>query len=627
MEYGDGILLSCLLSDGMVLQRGRQTKIWGKAKKGEKLVAKFLEKTYETLADENGRWEILLDNLEAGGPYEMIIMGNNNRKVIRDILIGEVWVCSGQSNMELPVNRVMDLYEDEVNNYSNPSIRQFITEQTYNFDEPQDELSGGSGWIEVTPSSALNFSAAGYFFAKELYDRYQVPIGLIATAVGGTPIEAWISEKSLEKFSRFKEIINSCKDASYVDRIKSYDEKRINDWYKLLNSTDHGYKDEDSRWYDEKCDDSIWKEFYIPQRFEGTELADFNGAVWFRKEIEIPAAMLESSSKIFLGAIIDADAVYINGNLVGETTYMYPPRKYIIPKGILKEGKNIISVRVISNINIGGFIKGKPYKLVAQGKEIDLSGNWKYKIGCRMEPLQQQTFFQYMPAGLYNGVISSLKNYTIKGVIWYQGESNTDYPNDYEELFTTLIKEWRSNWNIGEFPFLYVQLANFMEPSGVCHESNWAKLRDLQRRVLKVNNTAMAVTIDLGEYNDLHPQNKKDIGKRLALAARKIAYGEDIVYSGPLYERMEKKGNEIHLYFSNIGSGLIIKGKELSHFDICGENKEYVPANTTIEREIIKVYSKNIKKPIGVRYCYADNPDKVTLYNKEGLPAAPFCTD
>lgn len=627
MKFEDDISLSCLLSDGMVLQRGRDTKIYGKAKAQEHLTIEFLGKAYETTTTEQGKWEVLLYNLEAGGPHEMTIMGNNDKLIIRDILIGDVWVCSGQSNMELPCDRVMDLFEKEILNYSNPNIRQFLPKPTYNFHEPQEELEEDSIWTPVTPDTSLGFTAVGYFFAKDLYEKYKVPIGLISAGIGGTPVEAWVSEKSLEDFPRLKELLNKCKDDSYVANVKKDDERRISEWYQLIDSTDEGYKDESKRWYEENYYDSEWKDFFIPQSFEGTELEKINGSIWFRKEIDIPKAMINNSARIFFGLIMDVDFLYINGQFVGKTDDKYTPRKYNIPSGVLKEGKNTIVVRVISNIDIGGFVKDKAYKIVANGEEINLDGNWKYKIGCKMEPLKGQTFFQFMPTGLYNGLISPLKHYAIKGVIWYQGESNTGITEGYEELFTRVIKEWRKDWNIGECPFLYVQLANFQEPSKEYCESNWAEIRDLQRKVLKVNNTAMAVAIDLGEYNDLHPQNKKDVGRRLALAAEKVAYGEDVVYSGPLYESMEVLGNEIHVHFSNIGSGLMIKGNKLEHFAICGEDKKYIPASAEIEGEIVKIYNEKVVNPIDVRYCWADNPDKPTLYNKDGLPASPFSSN
>lgn len=625
MKGEEEITLSCIISEGMVLQRGKQTKVYGKAKAKEKLIIEFLGRTYETIVNEEGRWEILLEDLEAGGPYEMNIIGKEKRKVIKDILIGDVWLCSGQSNMELPCRRVMDLFEDEILSYSNPYIRQFLPKQTYNFHGPQEELECTRPWTSVTPDTALDFTAVGYFFAKELYEKYKVPIGLISAGVGGTPVEAWISEKSLEDFPKLKKLLHECKDDYYVEKVKKDDEKRISNWYELIDLIDEGYKDENKRWYGENLDDSEWKEFFIPQSFDGTELEKINGSVWFRKEIDIPKSMIDVQARIYFGAIVDADYIYINGKLVGNTDYRYPPRKYDIPSGVLKEGKNTIALRVFSKINIGGFIKDKAYKIIARGEEIKLDGNWKYKVGCKMEPLEEQTFFQYKPTGLYNGLISPLKHYAIKGVIWYQGESNTNDTKDYEELFTRLIREWRSDWNIGEFPFLFVQLANFLEPFKE-YSKNWPEIRDLQRRALRVNNTAMAVAIDLGEYNDLHPQNKKEVGRRLALAAEKLAYREDIIYSGPLYESMEVVGDKVYINFSNIGSGLIAKGDSLKEFCICGEDKNYIPASAEIEEGIIKVYNENIKKPIAVRYCWRDNPTSVTLYNKEGLPASPFAT-
>lgn len=626
MKNDEKILLPSIICDGMVLQRGRQTKIYGKARENDPLTIQFLGKTYQTMADDDGHWEVLLENLEAGGPYEMSIQSTDTKDMINDILIGDVWLCSGQSNMELPCRRVMDLFEDELLSYSNPYIRQFLPQQTYNFHGPQDELACNRSWTSVTPETALDFTAVGYFFAKELYEKYKVPVGLISAGVGGTPVAAWVSEQSLVGFPDIQAVLNECKDDAYVDKIKQNDEERTSQWYQLVDAMDQGYKDKNHRWYEKSYDDSAWDEFSIPRSFAGTALEKFNGSVWFRKEIDVPKSMIDCPARIYFGAIVDADYIYINGKLVGSTDYRFPPRKYDIPIGVLKEGKNTIAIRVFSKMNTGGFIQDKPYKIFSEAEEIKLDGNWKYKIGCKLESLADPTFFQYKPTGLYNGLISPLKNYVIKGVIWYQGESNTSDSRGYDELFTRLINEWRTTWNIGEFPFLFVQLANFLEPCPE-YKENWPKIRELQRRSLRVSRTAMAVAMDLGEYNDLHPQNKKEVGRRLALAAEKLAYGEDVVYSGPLYERMEVVENQVHLHFSNQGSGLMIKGEHLEQFDIRGADGIYIPATAEIDGNIVKVYHENIPNPIGVRYCWADNPVQVTLYNKEGLPAPSFSTD
>lgn len=616
--------LPALVSDGMVLQRGNKTSITGKASKNEDILIEFCDEKYESITDENGYFKVTLKNLEAGGPYEMIIKGKEERR-IKDILIGDVYVCSGQSNMELPISRVFDLYEDEVNGYSNSNIRRFTLLKEYDFHGPQEEING-SGWLEINPQNACECSAVAYFFAKDLYEKYKIPIGLIINAVGGSRAESWTSEEALNKYSRFTETIERCKNDYYVQATIKSDMDRINEWYTTINNIDEGYKDEQDRWYSENYDDSNWRTMTVPQSFEGTELENINGCIWFRKEIYLSKCAENFKSKLLLGAIVDWDAVYINGIKVGQTDYMYPPRKYDIPKDILKEGKNIITIRLISNINVGGFIKDKDYELIIGSEKIDLKGLWKYKIGCNMEALEQQTFFEFKPVGLYNKLIYPIKDYNIAVVIWYQGESNTEYPYDYEELFTDMIKNWRETWNIGDFPFLFVQLANYMEPSEEYSESNWALVRDLQRRTLKVNNTGMAVAIDLGEYNDLHPLNKKDVGKRLALCARKIIYNEEIVHSGPLYEKLEVCNNKAKVYFTNIASGLLVKGSELKHFAVCGEDDIYIPAKAILTNNVVEVVSDKVDCICGVRYCWADCPLEVTLYNKEGLPASPFST-
>lgn len=616
------IRLSSILSDGMVLQRGDKTKIYGKAKENIKIEVKFLEEKYETYSDNEGNWSVLLGHLEAGGPYNMRITGNDEL-IIKNILIGDVWVCSGQSNMELPIERVLELYEDEVLEYSNDNIRQFLASKNYSFEGPKENLEYGS-WKALDEKTALEFSAIGYFFAKELYERYKVPIGLVTTAVGGTPIESWISEESLKGLNRFDEVIKNCKNKEYVLSKQKEDEERVNAWYSDLNLKDIGLI---SKWYSEDLDDSSWGEFVIPGMFRDTVLDKLNGAVWFRKEVLIPKHLVGVNSKLYLGCIVDADQVYINGELVGRTEYRYPPRNYPLKENIFKEGKNIITIRVVSNTSIGGFIKNKPYKIVFDNEEIDLSGGWKYKIGCETNRFYDRTYFEYMPTGFYNSIVYPLRNYAISGVIWYQGESNTGYPDDYEKLFEILVKEWRDNWKLGDFPFLYVQLANYSEPSEIGKHYGWARLREAQRRGLKINNTGMAVSIDVGEKNELHPFNKKELGRRLALIAMNKLYNEEIVVSGPIYKEMKKDKNKINIYFDNNKSELLsIKGN-LNNFVICGEDDIYYKASANIIDDHIEVWSRKVENPKNVRYAYEDSPEDVNFYNKDGLPASPFTTE
>lgn len=611
------IKLQSILSNGMVLQRGDNTKIYGKATPNEKITIKFLHEIYETFSNENGDFEVKLNNIKAGGPYEMIIKGQGEEQKIKNILIGDVYLCSGQSNMQLPINRVFDKYKDEILNYANDNIRQFITSPDYNFHGVQEELGEGT-WKSLNFDNVLDFGAAAYFFAKELYAKYEVPIGIILTAVGGTPIEAWISEEKLKEFPMLDEEIEQCKNDEYVKEVKKSDENRINSWYKALNEKDIGL----NKYEKEDFDDSSWNEFDVPNKLStNSELDNINGAVWFRKEINVPRSMAEKDAKLYLGTIVDGDITYVNGVEVGHIDYRYPPRKYNIPKGILKCGKNLITVRVIINRSSGEFIQDKKYSLFNENEEIDLKGKWKYKIGCTMDYLENMTFFEYKCSGLYNGVIYPLRKYAVKSVLWYQGESNTHYTKNYESLFKTLINNWRETFNNKDLPFLYVQLPNCDDYEGI----KWAEIREAQRNALSIESTGMAVTIDIGEYNDLHPLNKKDVGKRLAYLARNIIYHEDIICNSPLYERYEKvQDNKIRLYFNLFKSKLVLKDDKLSGFSVCGEDNKFIDADAKIVGNCIEVSTNKIDKIKIIRYCYEASPKYVTLFNEEGLPAAPF---
>ncbi|NLW08562.1 MAG: sialate O-acetylesterase [Firmicutes bacterium] len=623
--------LSPLLSDGMVLQRNAPVKIWGRSEPGTQLTVAFCAREYKAETDTAGNWQVVMDPLEPGGPWEMVISCDGEEYRIKNVLVGDVWVLSGQSNMELPVRRTLDLFAEEVREAKNPFIREFAVPMVYDFHRPRAELTGGQ-WKEVTPENVLDFSAVGYFFAAALYDKYQVPIGLIRSAIGGTPIEAWMSEEALAKagdpqaFASHREVLAKCRDDGYIQRTIAAETKAVDDWYRRLNAGDEGYKNGELPWAQPSFDDSKWPVFTVPNSWAGSELAGVNGAVWFRKEFTVPGEMAGKEALLRLGAIIDADEAYLNGVLVGQTAYQYPPRKYPVPEGVLQAGKNTLALRVISNRGTGGFVLGKRYALEAGGQAIDLSGPWRYKIGVQMGPTPATTFFQYFPTGLYNGMIAPLHRYVIKGVLWYQGESNTGHPENYRSLLATLVKSWREQWQIGEFPFLYVQLTNFMAAATGPEESNWARLREEQRLALHLlSNAAMAVTIDAGEDNDLHPQDKKTVGHRLALAAQKVAYGEDLVYQGPMFARLEVKDGTAILSFTSTGGGLVAKGGgPLRGFELCGADRKFYRAEAEIRGEQVIVHSSRVKEPFGIRYAWANNPAEANLYNKEGLPASPF---
>lgn len=612
------ITLPALVSDGMVLQRNQKLNVWGKADAGEKVEVKFLNKNYKTIADPTGNWKITLPEQKAGGPYTMTI----NEITLKDILIGDVWLASGQSNMELPMRRLTPLYADEIKNANNQNIRFFTVPQKYNFKSPQTELDGGK-WEATNPQTILNFSGVAYFFAKKLSQKNKVAIGIIHASLGGSPIQAWMDENSLKKYPEYLDEAKKWQNDELIKSTESTEQAMSKAWYTELNQSDIGLN---QYWENFDLNDSDWKTMQIPGSWEDKE-GSFEGSVWFRKEINLTKNQAGKAAFLNLGRIKDADVTYINGTKVGNVTYEYPPRWYDIPAGVLKEGKNIIAVRITNGSGKGQFIADKPYYLEIEGNKIDLKTEWKYKIGAKMEKMAPgQTFIRWKPTGLYNAMINPLINYNIKGAIWYQGESNTGKPKEYGDLLTTMILDWRNKWNQKDMPFFTVQLANFMEPKTQPVESNWAELRDQQRQVsLSVPNTGLAVIIDLGEWNDIHPLNKKSVGDRLALQVLKVADKKNIIADGPMYQSMKVDGNKIILSFKN-GTDDFEPVSELKGFAVKGQDGKYEWAKAKIEGNRVIVWNDTVSSPVSVRYDWADNPDG-NLKNKAGLPASPFTTE
>ncbi len=618
------VRLPRLISDGMVMQRDTKVNVWGWAAANEKVTVRFHDKVYTTTADAKGNWSITLPVMKAGGPYTMKVEGSNTIEV-KNIIIGDVWICSGQSNMALPMERVKERYSSVIANAENPAIRHFFLATQYDFKKTHEDIPAGS-WMSATPENVLKFSATAYFFARSLYEKYSVPIGLINASVGGSPAEAWLSADALKKFPEHLKEAERFKNDALLDSIQNTERLISRAWYNTIYKNDKGSHDQ-KKWYDTTYSDAHWSVMNIPGYWHDQGLKDLNGVVWFRKEFSVSSSMVGKSVKLYLGCIVDSDSVYVNGKLVGTTGYRYPPRRYTIPEHVLKAGKNTIVIRVISNVGKGGFVEDKAYHITNGTDTIDLRGAWKYQVGTVAQPLAPTTFMQYKPGGLFNAMISPLLRFPIKGVIWYQGESNTARAATYHAIFSALINDWRNHWKQGDFPFLYVQLSNYAPISA--SEGGWSELREAQRKTLSVPNTGMAVTIDIGEWNDLHPLNKEDVGKRLALAAQYIAYGDKkVVYSGPIYRSKEVKGDKIKLHFTSIGSGLTSRNNEpLKYFEIAGADKKFVPAQAKITGNTIEVRSEHVKNPVAVRYAWMDNPQGANLYNKEGLPASPFVAE
>ncbi|HEV3325145.1 MAG TPA: sialate O-acetylesterase [Puia sp.] len=619
-----------LISDGMVLQRNTPIHIWGWASLGEEITVDFDGEKVKTTTNEDGRWLLTLNPKKAGGPYNMEIDGINHIEV-RNVLVGDVWVCSGQSNMELPMERVREKYAEAIANSKNDLIRQFLVPVRYDFSGPRDNLSSGH-WEAANPATVLSFSAVAYFFAKEIYDRYHVPVGLINNAVGGSPAEAWLSADALEEFPAELATAARFANSAYRDSISAADKAAGENWYERIWMEDKGLHD-DKPWYDPSYDAGGWQQMNLPV-FSWADQGGpaENGVVWFRKEIDVPAAMAGQPAKLLLGRIIDRDSVYINGVLAGTSGYQWLPRRYELPAGMLKPGKNVIVVRVINSSGRGGFDPGKTYSLTAGGQTIDLTGSWKYKVGMTTSPLPSTVSFQYQPEGLFNGMLVPLVNYTVKGVIWYQGEANTSRAAEYRRMFPALINNWRGRWRQAELPFLFVQLAGFMPVKDQPSESQWAELREAQRLTLSLPLTGMAVAMDLGSWSDVHPADKEDVGKRLFLSAERVAYGNkaNIISSGPLFHSIRIRHDKVKIGFDEVESGLIVKGGgELHGFAVAGADNHFVWAKAVIEGKKVIAWSDQVPHPVAVRYAWADNPQGANLYNrdhlfKDGLPASPF---
>ena len=597
------VRLPKLVSDKMVLQRDTDLKIWGWADAGEKVTVRLQGNYYETEADKNGNWEVTLPPQQAGGPYLLEV----NEIVIRDVLVGDVWLCSGQSNQETPIHRLTEMFP-EINVSNNHMIRHYKVPTQDIKETLAEEIAGNAVWHSGVASEVMNWTALAYFYAQEAYAKTKVPQGMLVSSLGGSAIESWVSQEHLKEFPRL-----------VLDK----------EALELMNqaSKDQG----EGKWNQLNWDDSDWETMQMPGTWRENGV-NVRGTVWLRKDFEIPEAMEGRHARLAMGTLVHNDAVFVNGVYVGSTGYEYPPRRYQIPAGVLRKGKNTIAVRLNAPAGNGEFIKDKPYKIIGDAAEIDLTGTWKYKVGLDLAEVSKYAERlknrQSVGSGLYNGMIYPIRHYRVKGAIWYQGESNAGRSHEYGALVSALITNWRELWQKPELPFLLVQLPNFMEKHEKPTDSGWARIREAQLNTFKTTpNTALAVTYDVGEWNDIHPLNKKAVAQRLFLGARKVVYGEKVTHSGPVYQDMKIEGDKIVISFTETGRGLMAKGGTLKHFAIAGEDKQFVWAEAVIRGNKVVVSSKSVKNPVAVRYAWSDNPDEANLCNKEGLLASPFRTD
>ena len=598
------VRLPKLISDGMVLQRDVELDIWGWADPGTWITVRFNGSYYETQTGEDGKWTVVLPAQQAGGPYLMEV----NEIAVRDVLVGDVWLCSGQSNQETPIQRLTEMFP-EINVANNHMIRHYKVPTQDVKEGVVDEIAGNAKWISGVASDIMSWTALAYFYAEEAYAKTGVPQGMLVSSLGGSEIESWIAQEYLQEFPRLildKEALAAFQEAS----------------------KDKG----EGVWNRYGIDDSDWGTMQMPGTWRENGV-NVRGTVWMRKDFDVPAEMAGRHAKLSMGTLVHNDQVFVNGVFVGSTGYEYPPRRYHIPAGVLKEGKNTIAVRLNAPGGNGEFVKDKPYKVIGDAAEIDLTGEWKYKVGTDMaEAMPYQARLRNrdkVGSGLYNGMIYPIRNYKVRGAIWYQGESNSGRPHEYRKLVDALIANWRDLWEMPDMPFLLMQLPNFMQKHPQPTDSGWARIREAQLQTFKnTPNTALAVTYDVGEWNDIHPLNKKTMAERLFLGARKIVFKEKVTYSGPVYKDMKIDGDKIIITFTETGKGLAVRnGGQLKHFAIAGEDQQFVWADAVIKGNTVIVSSKDVKNPVAVRYAWADNPDDANLINKEGLLASPFRTD
>lgn len=627
-----------IFSDNMVLQQQTQAPIWGECKPNKKveITTSWNQKKYMAQADAQGKWIIKVETPVAGGPYAVTISDGKAVK-LDNVMIGEVWICSGQSNMEMEVGGTGKVtnYEQEIAEAQNyPNIR-FLTVEKATSPIPMEDMAAtDNGWQVCSPKSVASFSAAGYFFGKDIHKYQNVPIGLIDTSWGGTFIETWTSADALATMPAMRKNLDVLKSVplSKEDREKKF-HSDIEDWKKDVEKVDKGFVNGGAAWAAVSFDDDAWKAMKVPGLMQDQGLKDFNGIVWFRKTIDIPANWAGKELTLNVGVIDDNDFTYFNGVQVGHTEGWMSPRSYKIPKELVKKGKAVIAVRVMDTGGTGG-INGNPESISIQRSKSDtkqLAGDWKYKVSLNMNEIPQMPVNTVSEPNihsfLFNAMLNPLIPYSIKGAIWYQGEGNTGYGYQYRELMPLMITDWRNRWGY-DFPFYIVQLASFTAQQKTPVESGWAELREAQAlTALHLKNTGMAVIIDAGEEFDIHPKNKPVVGQRLALAARAQTYGEKIPYSGPMYDTYQTEGNKIRVTFKHTDGGLRTKnGETLKGFTIAGVDHKFHWADAVIEGNTVVVSSPEVAFPVAVRYAWADYPI-CNMYNGADLPASPFRTD
>jgi sialate O-acetylesterase len=615
-----------IFGDNMVLQRDHPVVVWGWASPREKVTVRLNKQSKTVTTGKDGKWKLLLGPEGAGGPYELVVQGKKNTISYKNVLVGDVWICSGQSNMEFDVNNTNHA-ETEISNAHFPKIRHIKVPNEV-ASKPMTDITEGV-WEICSPETVGDFTAVGYFFARELTKELDVPIGLINTSWGGTNVETWTSRDAFENSEEFRSMMASMRTLNLDSLAKANAGKALKRIQDLQGKYPESKQVVDE-WKAPDFDDSSWPQMAVPGLWEDQAPGDVDGVIWFRKSIDIAAADAGKEAVLELGMIDDSDETFLNGEKIGGVKGYNAQRRYAIPAGNLKEGTNLVAVRV-NDTGGGGGIYGEAenVKLVIGTNVLPLSGQWSYRVESLSGNPPTVDPNQY-PSLLYNAMIHPLVPYTIQGAIWYQGESNAGRAYQYRKAFPLMISDWRRKWGQGDFPFYFVQLASYNSAGGNSKNgSAWAELREAQTLTLSLPNTGMAITTDVGNPDDIHPRNKQDVGRRLAALALHDIHKKKIIAGGPVYKSMERQGNKLILTFDNAGKGLVAHDKYgyVRGFEIAGNDHKFHYAKAQIDGDKVVVYQDSVAAPAAVRFGWADDASDDNLFNQEGFPASPFRTD
>ena len=621
------IRLPRFFAEGMVLQRGEKIPVWGWAPAGMQLEVTLNGKSAKTKVNADGTWKVYLPQMKAGGPYTMSIHAEDSHfsrgkglaanLSLDNILIGDVFLCSGQSNMELPIRRCMDVVANEVKDYRNDQIRYVKFPHQFNYVRPNDNLMA-LPWQDITPENCAEVSGICYFMAQELQEKYKVPIGIINSAVGGTPVQAWMPKEKLQTFPEYTHEFEKAKynQENWVDSVRRSETKASDDWHRKMIGSDPIV----NQWQRPGYDFSSWQEVDMFSNWS----QNHNGSYWFRTTVDLPADCAGQPALLRFGAIKDADSIFVNQQFVGNTTYEYPPRNYQVKSGILRAGTNEIVIHLMSQSGRPNFTRGKQYQLEVGGQIFPINDQIQMAVGSTMPPSPPSTYFVSGWTGLYNAMIAPLQDFPVKGMLWYQGESNMSDTQMYARLLTAMVDSWRNQFH-RTFPVVIMQLPGYMATHQEPFESGWTQIRHQQYLAAQqIPFAALAPTFDSGEANDIHPQDKKTAGHRAALQMGRLAYGDKkTVSSGPMPESVVVKDGKALIHFAKNSGNLIVKGDKLRDFAILVNGKYQWAEAAIVDAHTVALTLPDNLVETTVRYGWDDFPHP-SLFNEDGIPAPQF---